>query len=812
MIHIPHWWTHTFGWMAFIPKRARLEGALLGILARIPSQLDQVDGKYQLPAHVMNGWRNIECWLVNAMKGLSRFGSLAPAYPSARGYLRAPASPSIALREAHAAREIFVLWIGLFSYAVARADSTSYQQWVEELQFHPTIIDLIRASDIGTCTHESRRVGTFIHLNNKDIRDSCQPSVRWFVAHNIPVWYQWDKFEIKRAEGDPYLASIGPLPHQIEFQREEALSHIPANLAMQYPNWIWEIFFQKRMERLPQLLCLEKPSERERRLNREQMRPTKTAQVFVWDKDPDHLVREEVLVREHEETLSEYGSQQKVYNAFWNQWDCCHAFGPPDAFSSEEDEDAYQDADPFQNMEQYDETIEQPPPQQPIIQPMTEEDYENTNTLPDHYQDTLKGPRCTLEDLIDQVQSILYECYGLVTPETFNSQRLPTASKKEQRFWLRWIGLLPTNKNKDVLCQFWNLDLVRFWLAFTQEQQRHQNIQNINTDINMYHPKSLTKSKRLGQICYVINIYDGERHNFNHRYKDDRKHIRNWYMFDFGEEATVPWKLAVTSASDALLVCRLDDRFLDVDIARYLAGRGIAFRTLASSAQIPISPSVPDVDFDFPSRPPSYVFTQAAYEAYLYFRARMLRRPRIRAAILRGGYFWRLVIGSVSLDEILEGPTGGASMFYVEGDGKEFIDDKLSKHEMDLLCGTYMCGTGMFFYSLFNQQYDLIYLIDKPNEISAKSWWPPYIILDNEYASEAYGEWNEWAEAYYSTRLGEICSGKAEPRSVSIWRASLKGHRESKRLMQQTETLAVNFIIKHRPELKTTLIKCNGEW
>ena len=60
----------------------------------------------------MNGWRNTECWLVNAMKGLSRFGSLAPAYPSAQGYLRAHASPSIALREAHAAREIFVLCIG----------------------------------------------------------------------------------------------------------------------------------------------------------------------------------------------------------------------------------------------------------------------------------------------------------------------------------------------------------------------------------------------------------------------------------------------------------------------------------------------------------------------------------------------------------------------------------------------------------------------------------------------------------------------------------------------------------------------------
>ncbi|KIJ98980.1 hypothetical protein K443DRAFT_123443 [Laccaria amethystina LaAM-08-1] len=131
------------------------------------------------------------------------------------------------------------------------------------------------------------------------------------------------------------------------------------------------------------------------------MPPAKSAQVFVWDKDSDNLVHE-VLVREAEETLVEYGSQQKVYNAFWNQWNCCHEFGPPDASSIEEDEDAYKDADPFQNMEQYDETIQQPP-QQPIIQPMTEEDYENTNMLPDHYQDTLKGPRCTLEGLIDQV-------------------------------------------------------------------------------------------------------------------------------------------------------------------------------------------------------------------------------------------------------------------------------------------------------------------------------------------------------------------------------------------------------------------------
>jgi len=188
-------------------------------------------------------------------------------------------------------------------------------------------------------------------------------------------------------------------------------------------------------------------------------------------------------------------------------------------------------------------------------------------------------------------------------------------------------------------------------------------------------------------------------------------------MFDFGLEATMPWKLAVTSASDALLVCRLDDRFLDIDIARYLAGHGIAFWTLALRAQIPISPSIPEVDFYLPSRPPGYVFTPADYEAYLYFRARMLRQPCIRAAILRGGYFWRLVIGNVSLDEILEGPIGGASMFAIEGDGVEFLDDKLSKHEMDLLCGTYECATSKFFFFVTDSMSsDLIYLFERKRQ------------------------------------------------------------------------------------------------
>jgi len=117
-IHTPHWWTQMFGWMAFVPKQAHLEGALLGLLAHIPNHLDEVDGKYQLPTYVMDGWRNIECWLYSAitsLRGKFELPSFIPAGPSARGYRRAHASRSIALKEAQAARKIFVLWIGLLS-------------------------------------------------------------------------------------------------------------------------------------------------------------------------------------------------------------------------------------------------------------------------------------------------------------------------------------------------------------------------------------------------------------------------------------------------------------------------------------------------------------------------------------------------------------------------------------------------------------------------------------------------------------------------------------------------------------------------
>jgi hypothetical protein len=61
---------------------------------------------------------------------------------------------------------------------------------------------------------------------------------------------------------------------------------------------------------------------------------------------------------------------------------------------------------------------------------------------------------------------------------------------------------------------------------------------------------------------------------------------------------------------------------------------------------------------------------------------------------------WRLTIGTVSVDELLEGPVGGGSLLAVVNDKDDrypdLLDDKLTHNEMDWLCGMYICATGMF--------------------------------------------------------------------------------------------------------------------
>jgi len=117
---------------------------------------------------------------------------------------------------------------------------------------------------------------------------------------------------------------------------------------------------------------------------------------------------------------------------------------------------------------------------------------------------------------------------------------------------------------------------------------------------------------------------------------------------------------------------------------------------------MPPSISYPEIEWYLPGCPCGYCFTKADYEAYLNCRSRILQHPRVRAAVLHGGYLWRLTIGSVSIDELLEGPVGGGSLLVIESDDKNgfppLLDDKLSCNEIYWLCGMYIYMLNRYVY------------------------------------------------------------------------------------------------------------------
>ena len=297
LVNNPQWWTSCFGWLSFIPKRPVFGGGLLGRLADIC--IDKSEGKYSMSEDVINSWKKLEyiiCNVITTLGGKYKLPAMAPAYFAARGYRRQHAYRSVAHQEARASRDIFVLWIGLLSFLIAGADSLSENDWPSLLQnnlrFHHAIADLIRASDLGTFSHEVQRVGAFIYLTKDDIKKTHQPSVHWLIAHNIPIWYQWDEDEIKWAKHDPIFAQFGP-------PQSGGIPESPANplgsSATRGNTITWREFFERHEESRPRLLNLETALERERHLNRERNPPLKLQRSLYGTMTLNSLVEKKSL-------------------------------------------------------------------------------------------------------------------------------------------------------------------------------------------------------------------------------------------------------------------------------------------------------------------------------------------------------------------------------------------------------------------------------------------------------------------------------------------------------------------------------------
>lgn len=140
------------------------------------------------------------------------------------------------------------------------------------------------------------------------------------------------------------------------------------------------------------------------------------------------------------------------------------------------------------------------------------------------------------------------------------------------------------------------------------------------------------------------------------------------------------------------------------DMAEYLIQEGIPFRTLRRVRPGPPPPLGPVFDAPISIRllVSGYKFTSSDYTAYVEERRQLLTSHRGRAALLRGGLVWRLASEHLSLDAAIAGPSRAAVVdrvgFHIKDpySDDELWDDELTEREINLICGHYICYTGMF--------------------------------------------------------------------------------------------------------------------
>jgi hypothetical protein len=639
-------------------------------------------------------------------------------------------------------------------------------------------------------TYAVERVGIFLKIVEPAIH---QVSIDLLIKYCIPVWYRWGPEEISIAKRDRSVDRLAPPPDQLQ-RATQFLTKDPSPQPKN-PDRPWVAFFEKRQNDLQFLTRSETPRNRQSRLDRERNPPTVKTKVYVWSRGGDgKFERQIVFQRENSDTLSRYREYQKVYNSFWNEWDCCYTFRDPTATEMEEADWLDSDEDDLDLPEAPYETIPSqttsgtpssnpPPPTLPaapiVCMPAhSASDPPPTTppTLPTAEPVTRWVPHCRAPDRAHtyDVQTypaaeILHHFFGFVLPIPVPKKhpRPATLSEKDFRLFAAIV-------NEDGLDEgFRDSTIMQYCHEFVKGLERN------GTPPNELFDLAIGNSKSIGGVGRVRFL---------------RKRGTNLISLVL-PEPNVPWDLTVTNAIDALFLCRLEVSMTDLELCHFLLQRGVQFRTLLpiSSRDARPSPIPPKI---LPLRGAGYVFTATDYDAYVQERAALLRSARLRrAALMSGGIVWRLVVSEVSFSEALQGPTiatttHGCGLF-VPGSKSDcsFCDDTLSESEGEAICGRVYCYTGMK-VSLFGHTWYL-FIVGRGQQREERSWWP----TDRQWkAFVAHTRWGGQQEKFFRQREKALEAGDAKPLNASQWRKLLRSAQTARIARSNMEAMANKFL------------------
>jgi hypothetical protein len=714
----PLWWQPACPYLAFVPLRPVFAGVPFQDLFHISFFPRLRYGPFGLDPQIILGWVRLERNIKDAVELLLSHEHapaitwIAPTSLSCTRYYKRPRD----LRASYASsKEWFSLFIAAFSYAIAISLSRRRDDFYDgmphwfsflyEREYSQIWLSGIRSSMVATFDSSVTRAGVFVELLEPHRE---QYSVDWLCKFDVPVWYPWGTREVRASESDARLSRFAPPPHQLQ-ESGTFLTKNPhpqpqpttepqtgsydctllsnsSSLSLNLYIYIyvgvasftlvpsWKAFFEKRRARNERLKARETPKERQSRENREKKPPTEKTKVFMWKRtESGEYRRQSFYQAENERYLGDYGKNQKVYDPFSNEWDCCSEFG-------EVSQDDVDDADIDEDFEDFSATS--PPSDAPVAEPLMPAISEPA--VIDRSFSVARPAEISFDWQDFETSKLLYEFYGFVAPLP-----LPTwpssISQGERGLISTVVGLTRDDS------EFFTSPLASFAHEFLGSLDRSKTVKVSSWDLASGNRMSIAGSELFRRMRVVGN---GEEKR---------------YVFDFKDAATVPWMVSLPNVVDALYVCRLDHtgglRIKDFEVARELLYHGIQFSTLLPISPMPLSTTPP---IAVPVRLAGYKFTEEDYYAYEQQRAAFLSDTRVaRAALLRGGIVWRLAVATLSFDDVLEGPTTAATLqrrgivVRTSDNSLELCDDGLSQLELDIICGLYHCHTGFLFFIIF---------------------------------------------------------------------------------------------------------------
>jgi len=736
--HDPQWWTQEYCFLSFVPLRPSFEGDAFGSLRDILSFVigPDPDNHFYLREDKAAEWTQLQdsLFYISAIleQTIDTYPSLKPIPPLLLGFQQRFTSLCLARIRATISRDWFVIWMGLLSFKIAAvsdwfgllAEKDIPQIWLNDLG----------RSTVCNFSENCPRAGIILDWLNTD-KNMEKPPVEWFTTHHVPVWYPWTR-DHANACAKPQFAYLRPSVELIQMATtfsplpgpSQSITNQPTTTTNTAPPTAsthmsrkefnaarnayvktkpWAPFFEARAQQNQAQLQQETDQQRQTRLNRERDPPTVSAEVFEWDwseEDPLVLVRTRVPVKSRVDTLEDYESSQCRYDSFKNIWDVCLWFdlddekdgNSPALMDTHDDDDLAESWSGGHDWSPRDSEIE-----------ADDDDFDTAGEQAAHAtyisnrvnelsttQNAISWPRVSFSSEIEldltanlnpfELLQHIQLFQGFVPPLRSNSSSWTREDWDDAMKSIGWYNKPPLKGFEAIIIQF-----IKDWISKPTAPE--------NSDFNPNNYRAIIPSK-FKEAFSCMTLPEGQFLYGKHKvlYILRPESLKN--------SVTCPYSIILTNPRDAVFVYRLlgVSDLTAISLCEFLLENGIAFRTFQHLPQFYSARKLNNDQTLLPMRLSDYQFGSDDYAAYVRHRAQLLKSPRGRAALLRGGIVARIAREHIAIDSALLGPSSAVmvhrlGMHFTDHGGFEFWDDDLTENEIGIICGVYRCFTGIFF-------------------------------------------------------------------------------------------------------------------